>query len=100
MKTVPCRFTTLIKTCDADILVASSVEIGWFESDAVDSRRRFSADANADGIIDMSDFLVLANHFGTASADRSTGDFNDDGIVSFLDFLVLANHFGANHETD
>ena len=85
---------------DLDILSTSSDEIGWFESDAAETRQRLAADSNGDGIIDMTDFLVLANHFGATKADRSTGDFNEDGVVSFLDFVVLAHHFGAKHETD
>ena len=51
-------------------------------------------DANLDGRVDMADFALLADHFGTAG-DLSwrSGDFDGDKIVSFRDFVLLANRF-------
>ncbi|MEM7680781.1 MAG: glycosyl hydrolase 53 family protein [Planctomycetota bacterium] len=53
-------------------------------------------DANGDGAVDLLDFDVLAQNFGSAtSAGASSGDFNGDGAVDLLDFDVLAQNFGA-----
>ena len=50
-------------------------------------------DTNADGDVDIEDFLILAQHFGQ-SGTESEGDFNQDGFVDFRDFLILAANFG------
>ncbi|MEM6749289.1 MAG: dockerin type I domain-containing protein [Planctomycetota bacterium] len=54
-------------------------------------------DANADGVVDLLDFDVLAQNFGSSSGNgASDGDFNADGVVDLLDFDVLAQNFGAS----
>ena len=62
----------------------------------------FAGDANFDGVIDFTDFLVLADNFGKrpeGELDRvyvwEEGDFNGDGIVDFSDFLALSENFGG-----
>ena len=57
--------------------------------------RRLAADANADGVVDFNDLLVLAQHYGTATgATYRTGDFNHDGNVNFDDLLILSQSYG------
>ena len=51
------------------------------------------ADANLDGRVDLSDFVLLRNHFGTA-AGWAGGDFTGNGIVDLSDFVILRNNFG------
>ncbi|MEM7680855.1 MAG: Type 1 glutamine amidotransferase-like domain-containing protein [Planctomycetota bacterium] len=54
-------------------------------------------DANGDGLVDLLDFDVLAQHFGSnTGAGPAEGDFNADGVVDLLDFDVLAQHFGSS----
>ena len=50
-------------------------------------------DLNDDGLINLEDFLVIANNFGRTNAIQSQGDLNDDATVDFQDFLVFANAF-------
>ena len=51
-------------------------------------------DANADGIVNVADFDVMAGHFNQSGQSWLTGDFNGDGIVNGLDFDLLASHYG------
>ncbi|MEM6749810.1 MAG: dockerin type I domain-containing protein [Planctomycetota bacterium] len=54
-------------------------------------------DANADGVVDLLDFDVLAQNFGASTANgAANGDFNADGVVDLLDFDILAQNFGAS----
>ncbi|MEM6751088.1 MAG: dockerin type I domain-containing protein [Planctomycetota bacterium] len=56
-------------------------------------------DANADGVVDLLDFDVLAQNFGSGPGfvgGASGGDFNGDGTVDLLDFDILAQNFGAS----
>jgi hypothetical protein len=54
-------------------------------------------DVNHDGIVNASDFAILAANYGQSNgAAWSTGDFNFDGIVNALDFNALATNYGMN----
>ncbi|MFW6155298.1 MAG: PKD domain-containing protein [Planctomycetota bacterium] len=53
-------------------------------------------DADGDGDVDLDDFVILKNNFGTASgATQATGDFDGNGNVDLDDFVVLKNNFGT-----
>ena len=52
-------------------------------------------DASLDGIVDTSDFMLLASHFNQSGQLWFTGDFNGDGVVNSLDFNLLAADFGS-----
>ncbi len=52
-------------------------------------------DADMDGQVSFSDFLILSDNFGMSDADQEDGDFNGDGTVDFDDFLILADEFGT-----
>jgi hypothetical protein len=51
-------------------------------------------DCNLDGVVNFSDFLILAGNFGMTAADWDEGDFLYTGTVTFADFLALAGNFG------
>ena len=51
-------------------------------------------DADGDGTVTFSDFLILSGNFGQSGVGPSLGDFNCDGEVGFRDFLILAANFG------
>ncbi len=55
----------------------------------------YYGDANLDGVVNTSDFMALANNFGSTGATWQTGDFNYDGVVNALDFNYIATNFGA-----
>ena len=51
-------------------------------------------DPNGDGVVNFSDLLILAQHYGQTNANFLVGDFNGDNAVNFSDLLVLAQHYG------
>jgi hypothetical protein len=54
-------------------------------------------DANHDGVVNTSDFSILAANFNSATGmSAATGDFNGDGIVNAEDFEELAANYGQN----
>jgi hypothetical protein len=53
------------------------------------------ADFNRDARVNLSDFNVLAAHFGAVGATFGQGDANYDGNVNLQDFNLLAARFGA-----
>ncbi|MEM6749290.1 MAG: dockerin type I domain-containing protein [Planctomycetota bacterium] len=56
-----------------------------------------AGDANGDGVVDLLDFDVLAQNFGSSTGNGAAdGDFNADGVVDLLDFDVLAQNFGSS----
>ena len=55
---------------------------------------RQPGDANGDGTVDLSDFVILRNNFGGETAAFSLGDFNSDGEIDLGDFVILRNNFG------
>ncbi len=48
-------------------------------------------DINSDGIVNILDYTLLANAFGTTD---TKADLNSDGIVNILDYTILSNNFG------
>ena len=71
--------------------------IGWINlHDAVFYICSMPGDANADGVVDVSDFFLLAANFGSAVPPGTLGDVNGDGAVDVSDFFLLAANFGSN----
>jgi len=67
----------------------------FFESDETEVLIQVTAvpgDADGDGDVDLADFGLLKQHFGTTSSE---GDFNGDGKVDLADFGILKAHFGT-----
>ena len=53
-------------------------------------------DANADNVVNSTDFTVLKNDFGHSGVDRADFDYNL--VVNSLDFNTLKSTFGqAGH---
>jgi hypothetical protein len=53
-------------------------------------------DANSDGRVSATDFVILASHFNQTGTTVATGDFNSDGRTNALDFNILATNYGAS----
>jgi hypothetical protein len=51
-------------------------------------------DANLDGVVNGTDFGILAANFGQQVGGWDQGDFNYDGVVNGTDFGALAANFG------
>jgi len=55
-------------------------------------------DADGDGDVDLDDFVILKNNFGTTTgATCAEGDFDDDSDVDLDDFVLLKNNFGVQY---
>ena len=55
---------------------------------------QMAPDPNADGVVNFTDLLLLAQHYGLTNANFTEGDFNGDGTVGFPDLLMLAQDYG------
>ncbi|MFW6146631.1 MAG: beta strand repeat-containing protein [Planctomycetota bacterium] len=69
-------------------VVGGQVDIGAYE---VQGR---PGDADRDNDVDLDDFHLLKQHFGTlAGATWATGDFDGNGAVDLDDFMLLKQNF-------
>jgi hypothetical protein len=48
-------------------------------------------DINKDGIVNLMDYILLSNAFGT---NNTAADINKDGLVNLMDYIILSNNFG------
>ena len=60
-----------------------------------------AGDANADNRVDVLDFGILVDAYGSLASDPASGydanaDFNDDGSVDVVDFGLLVNSYGED----
>jgi hypothetical protein len=51
------------------------------------------ADANGDQIVNIADFKILLDNYGTPN-DFNHGDFSRNGVVDFTDFQIFELNFG------
>jgi len=51
-------------------------------------------DVNRDGIVDILDLTLVAQHFGESPPKDAKADVNDDGRVDILDLVLVGKHFG------
>jgi hypothetical protein len=58
-------------------------------------RRTRLGDVNMDGVVNFSDLLLLAQHYGQTNRIWDQGDMNYDGTVNFADLLALAQNYGG-----
>jgi len=56
------------------------------------SSPRIEGDANNDGIVNIQDYVILSNQFGTSGPEA---DFNRDNLVNVQDYIILSNNFGS-----
>jgi len=45
-------------------------------------------------VVNFADLLILAQNYGSKSADHAHGDANGDNQVTFADLLLLAQEYG------
>jgi len=54
-----------------------------------------SADLNCDGVVNVSDLLILLGDWGACTEpDACPADLNDDGVVNVSDLLILLSNWG------
>ena len=79
-------------TADGSVSIADVVEL------VEGILHTFMGDANLDGEVNFTDFVILANNFATTSPAWSHANFDTDEQVAFSDFVLLANNFGRKRE--
>jgi hypothetical protein len=52
-------------------------------------------DADGDGTVQFTDFVILSNNFGQPG-EYTDGDFDKDAVVQFSDFVILSDNFGMS----
>lgn len=55
-----------------------------------------AGDYNCDGTVNLADYTVWRDNFGSTNADNCSGDGNGDGKVDASDYAVWRNNFGAS----
>jgi hypothetical protein len=57
-------------------------------------------DVNADGVVDISDLVLIGRHFGKTPLDVEipNADVNGDGSIEISDFMLLGRHFGEDYQ--
>jgi hypothetical protein len=58
---------------------------------------RIPGDYNKDGIVDLADYTLWADHYNQAGQDV-LGDGNKDGLVDLADYTVWADNFGRGFQ--
>ena len=71
---------------------ADNVVVG-LSSGQIEVKYTLLGDANLDGLVNGSDFNILAANFNQSITGWDQGDFNYDGLVNASDFNVLAANF-------
>ena len=66
-----------------------------FDGDITFDYFYLAGDANRDRVVDLADFVILRNNFGTGRSFVQA-DFNDDNTVDLADFVILRNQFGKS----
>lgn len=87
----PISATLMLNLSEDDTLIGastSSLEVGFSGHIGI------PGDANLDGQVTFTDFLLVSRNFDRTDASWSDGDFNGDGVVAFPDFLTLSRNFG------
>ncbi|MBM3241061.1 hypothetical protein FJZ31_32660 [Candidatus Poribacteria bacterium] len=51
-------------------------------------------DVNSDGIVDISDLVIVGQHFGESPPSAPRADVNGDGTVDISDLVLVGQHFG------
>ena len=50
-------------------------------------------DINGDGVVNILDLTIVAQHIGTPNPSSRRADVNKDGVVNILDLVIVANAF-------
>jgi hypothetical protein len=85
---------------DPDITIGSRKGVtllDWAALDDIGWDLAKPGDANADGTVDFTDLVAVAQNYGTTSPllRWSQGDFNYDGTVDFQDLVAIAQNYGT-----
>ena len=72
------------------MLIVGNVSTGFSQDVSADEGCPW--DVNCDGVVDMTDVILVGSHFGDSPA--VDGDVNGDGLVNVADLILVGVHFG------
>jgi autotransporter-associated beta strand protein len=61
----------------------------------INVHKGYLGDANDDGTVNFSDFIILSQNFGQ-SGSWNKANFNSDAVIDFTDFVTLSQNFGQS----
>ena len=70
--------------------------VAGLSSGQIEVKYTLYGDANLDGVVNGTDFAILAGNFGKSGVGWDGGDFNYNGTVNGSDFAALAANFGKS----
>jgi hypothetical protein len=70
---------------------SNEIDGAYFDDITVELAERCYADFDADGVLDLFDFLAFTNAFNGGDAGA---DCTEDGVLDLFDFLCFVNAFG------
>lgn len=73
-------------------------QLDWAALDDIGWDLAMPGDANADGVVNFTDFQALEVGFGATNARWSQGDFNEDGVVDTADLSLLLQNYGKRSD--
>jgi hypothetical protein len=65
-------------------------------TDQIEIKYTLLGDANLDGVVNGTDFTILASNLGKSVSGWDEGDFNYDGVVNGIDFTELVGNLGKS----
>ena len=86
------RFTASDEGADTQSVVEAGVDAIVVSATECDDAAPCPADANADGIVNVGDLLLIIDNWGQTGG---TGDINDDNIVNVSDLLMMTESWGT-----
>ncbi len=60
---------------------------------SISTLNTLTGDLNSDRVVNILDYTILSNNFGTTN---SVADMNNDNSVNILDYTILSNNFGRS----
>lgn len=73
-------------------------QLDWAGLDDLGWSLAMPGDANADGIVNFTDFQALETNFGETNSRWAHGDFNEDGTVDRADLALLQQNYGKRSD--
>ena len=62
----------------------------------IEDRKYPASDVNQDGLVNVLDLILVAQHLGSDASVNRQSDVNGDGTINILDLIVVAQNFGAS----
>ena len=62
----------------------------------IEDRKYLAWDVNQDGLVNVLDLILVAQHLGSDASVNRQSDVNGDGTINILDLILVSQNFGAS----